>query len=109
MQEALMKNDDSEFKNLLLRVRISKPEREHLKALANQSSVSVSDYVRCRLFDENLPDITEDEVVSRFNCDHDKEVMRVLIRILSLIKSLAKQSLPKADYEAAYAMALLTK
>ncbi|MDF3048014.1 MAG: hypothetical protein K0R73_1132 [Candidatus Midichloriaceae bacterium] len=38
----IMRNDDSEFKNLFLRVRISKPEREHLKALATQSSVSLN-------------------------------------------------------------------
>jgi hypothetical protein len=61
--------------------------------------------VRRRLFDEDLPDITEDDAVSRFNCDHDKEVMRVLVRVLALSKSLAKQPLLQEDFKAAYAAA----
>jgi hypothetical protein len=97
-----MGNNESEFKNLLLRVRISKPEREHLKALAKQSSISISDYVRRRLFDEDLPDITEDDAVCRFHCDHDREVMRTLVRVLALAKALAKQSLPREEVEASY-------
>ena len=93
-------------KDLLLSVRVSESEHEHIKTLANQCFLSLSDYVRLRLLEEDLSvPLEHDKPQSKFNCDHDQEVMRTLVRVLALAKSLAKQSLPREEVETAYAAA----
>ncbi|MDF3047962.1 MAG: hypothetical protein K0R73_1080 [Candidatus Midichloriaceae bacterium] len=90
-------------KDLLLSVRVSESEHGHIKTLANQHFLSVSEYIRRRLFEEGLSAPFEsEEIQNKFNCNHDQEVMRALVRVLALTKSLAKQSLPQEDFKAAY-------
>src|SRR5258706_15454945 len=89
-------------KGVLLSVRISEPEHEHIKALANQSFISISEYIRRRLFEEDFADSTEhDEPKGRFDCDHDKELMRSQIIILALTRAMANKSLSKEEREMA--------
>ena len=100
-----MKSDN---KNVVLRIRTKAAEYAHLKALADSSYINISDYVRRRLFDEDIADVADSEDKTRpptsslFNCNHDQEVMRTLVRVLALTKSVAKQSLPQEDFQDAY-------
>lgn len=94
------------IKNVSLKVRLTQAEHLHIKTLATQACMSVSDYIRKQLFGADMIEDTSSATdKSRFNCDHDKELMKLLVRVYLLMKQQAKVSLPEEEYKASLAQA----
>lgn len=89
-------------KTIKTTIRLTEEEYAHLAQLAAQSYANISEYIRRRLFEEDFTDPMEHgEPKGRFNCDHDKELMRSQIIILALTRAMANKSLSKEERETA--------
>lgn len=89
-----------ENKNIIVRIRVTDAENAHLMELATQSYLNISDYIRRRLFDEGFvaPTGPEPDNKSKFACDHDRELMKLNMRIFTLVKEMGRLSLPNDKY-----------
>ena len=76
-------------------IRLADYEYEHLKQLANESNLSISDYIRRCVFDNNTNTLLSQiiDTKEKFACDHDRELMRIMMRTLVWVRELAKNSL----------------
>jgi len=90
-------------KDIKATIRFSSPEHKHIQYLAKQSQLSLSDYIRRRLFDEDFPQNFEQpqEVTSinKFACDHERELMKLTMRMFLLIKAISKGALSEEAYK----------
>ncbi|MBA8667871.1 hypothetical protein H1Q59_08210 [Holosporaceae bacterium 'Namur'] len=93
--------EDMENKDVVVRLRLSKTNYEHIKKEASLSHLNISDYIRIRLFDfeQLLQGREKKDNKNRFNCDHDREMMRLMVRACSLIQALADKSLEDEETE----------
>lgn len=84
-----------EVKEANLKVRVTEEEHGLLKKQANDFGLSVSEYIRLKIFE--FPDLLsvsrESPGQTKFNCDHDKELMRLIVRAYIHINAIAGKAL----------------
>ncbi len=91
-----MANSENKIGNV--GVRLKKEERLHLEQLAIQAGApNLSTYIRMRLFDDEMLISNEtkniNEGKSRFGCDHDRELMKLMIKTFMLTREMANKTL----------------
>jgi hypothetical protein len=79
-------------------VRFKKEELLHIEQLAKQAGVkNLSEYIRLRLLDEEIlnPILITDEKreESEFACEHDRELMKLMLRTFILTREIARKAL----------------
>ncbi|MFN5382869.1 MAG: plasmid mobilization protein [Alphaproteobacteria bacterium] len=79
-------------KRIKTTIRLSEEENGHLRALADAESISVSDYVRRRLFEDYTPEVEEDKRTNTADTEDHKRMMRTLIMIFAMLKTICEQS-----------------
>ncbi len=99
-----LKNKEQKLRNLKL--RLTELEFSFVKEKAKEAHLSISDYQRCKLFDEynvnprnSANDTPAIDSKSRFACDHDKEMMRVIFRMYLYTRELVILKCGDKEYE----------
>lgn len=105
------KTDMTRSKEVMISLRLSHEEHEFLKQLAQESHLTISNYIRYRVFEEvklNDKEFTIQEGANskgKFACDHDREVMRYVIRTFLYTRYMADKVLDAAKVEECNQMA----
>lgn len=96
-----MPKDIFERRDCSLCFRVSESEFRKLKQLAKASRMNVSEYVRTRLLEESFEEPAQEKPndKSRFACDHDRQMMRLVMRTYLYSKYLAQKSLDKSVFD----------
>ncbi len=108
-----MTENQNETRNVFIKFRVNLTERYILKQLAEESCLSISDFIRIRLFDEaafiheQLSKPQQIDSKARFACDHDKELMRFICRAYLYSKEMAKKELGQEWFDEAEQVAKL--
>lgn len=90
-------------KQNLIALRLTEQEHNHLMILSGAESLSISEYIRRRLFDDYVIELEDEESASiaQINNEHDKNLMRAALTTFILSKDLAKLHLPEQQYKEA--------
>lgn len=81
-----MTNEPSDLRRANLKIRVSFSEYDFIKDLADKSCMSISNYGRYKLLEDTeiSPIIAKPKCPidnkSKFACDHDREIMCILMR-----------------------------
>ena len=78
-------------KDVKCNFRVSKKELKYLEKLAIQNQMTVSDYIRARIFE--LPVAGVDGVPSPFSPNFERELMRLAVNSYLLIKRTAQNTI----------------
>lgn len=88
-------------KSIKTTIRLSEEEHGHIRALAEGEGMSLSDYVRRRLFEDYMPDIDEDDGMSKQNTEDHNRMMRMLYMMFAMTQALSEHSLSREKLVAA--------
>ena len=92
-------SDTAKTKRIAIRVSIE--EDLHLKQLAKQAGLSVSEYGRILIFENaemNKKVTLPTNSKSQFACEHDRELMKLTLKTFILIREMAVKALDEAKY-----------
>ena len=84
-------------------IRFQKDELLHLEQLAKQAGVkSLSEYVRMRLLNDEMPNPTEvvnqNDDKADFGCDHERELMKLMLKTFILTREIARKNLENEKF-----------
>ena len=84
-----------EAKEANLKVRVTGQEHNILKRQAREFGLSVSEFIRMKIFEfpQLLSENNEEKKYEKFNCDHDREMMRLMVRAYVHIDAIAGKAL----------------
>jgi hypothetical protein len=104
-----MSQDSKILKIKNLKIRLTPSEYDFVKNQSEEAYLSLSEYARRRLINEPVPNFNaptnQIDSKAKFACDHDRELMRLLMRTYVYMKASIKESLSEYQYKACNDMA----
>lgn len=90
-------------KTVITTLRFSAEEYKFLKQQAEEAYLTVSEYARRRLINESIPSFDkptyQSDPKAKFACDHDREMMRFMLRTYIYTREFVKESIDAEKYK----------